>query len=95
MIEFLDLPNELILTIMNKVKPQVLLLCSIIGIGNNRLEQLAIGKCHSIDLTFDYLQSPHRQLMERFYSHVLPYIYKNRSITGIDPSSSIGYFYLC
>ncbi|CAF2837225.1 unnamed protein product [Rotaria sp. Silwood2] len=77
MIELLDLPNELILAIMNKVKPRVLLLCSIIGIGNNRLEQLAIDKCHSIDLTLDYPQSPHEQLMKRFYSHVLPYIYKN------------------
>jgi hypothetical protein len=77
MIELLDLPNELILAIMNKVKPRVLLLCSIIGIGNNRLEQLAIDKCRSIDLTLDYRQSRHEQLMERFYSHVLPYIYKN------------------
>jgi hypothetical protein len=77
MIEFLDLPNELILAIMTKVKPRVLLLCSIIGIGNNRLEQLAIDKCRSIDLTLDYPQSPHQQLMKRFYSHVLPYIYKN------------------
>jgi hypothetical protein len=77
MIELLDLPNELILSIMNKVKPRVLLLCSIIGMGNNRLEHLAIDKCRSIDLTFDYRQSPHEQLMKRFYSHVLPYIYKN------------------
>jgi len=77
MIELLDLPDELILAIMNKVKPRVLLLCSIVGIGNNRLEQLAIGNCHSIDLTFDYRQSSHEQLMERFYSHVLPRIYNN------------------
>jgi hypothetical protein len=75
--ELLDLPDELILDIMNKVKPRALLLCSIIGIGNNRLEQLAIDNCHSIDLTFDYCQSSHEQLMERFYSHVLPSIYNN------------------
>ena len=64
MVELLDLPDELILAIMNKVKPRVLLLCSIIGIGNNRLEQLAIDNCHSFDLTFDYCQSSHEQLME-------------------------------
>ncbi|CAF2171608.1 unnamed protein product [Rotaria magnacalcarata] len=94
MIELLDLPNELILAVMNKVKHRVLLFCSIIGIGNNRLEQLAIDKCRSIDLTFDYRQSPHEQLMERFYSHVLPYIYKNvQSLTlTIDHLSDISTF---
>ena len=49
---------------MNKVKPQVLLLCSIITIGNNRLEQLALDKCHSVDLTFDYVRSPYQTLIE-------------------------------
>ena len=77
MIELLNLPDELILAIMNKVKPRVLLLCSIIGIGNNRLEQLALDSCHSLDLTTDYSQSPYEQLMDRFYSHVLPSIYNN------------------
>ena len=76
-VQLLDLPDELILAIMNKVKPQVLLLCSIIDIGNNRLEQLALDKCHSIDLTFDYFQSPYQSLIERFYSHVMPRIINN------------------
>ncbi|CAF1352910.1 unnamed protein product [Rotaria sordida] len=62
---------------MNKVKPHVLLLCSIIDIGNNRLEQLALDKCQVIDLTFDYLQSPHESLFERFYLLVLPRIINN------------------
>jgi hypothetical protein len=62
---------------MNKAKPHVLLLCSIIGIDNNRLEQLALDKCQIIDLTFDYLQSPHDSLFERFYSHVMPRIFNN------------------
>jgi hypothetical protein len=70
----LDLPDELILAIMKKVNPQVLLLCSMIDIGNNRLEQLAFDRCHSIDLTFDYPRAPHALLMERFYSHVMPRI---------------------
>ncbi|CAF1116750.1 unnamed protein product [Rotaria sordida] len=73
----LDLSDELILAIMNHVKPHVLLLCSIVSIGNNRLEQLALDKCQSIDLTFDYLQSPHESLFQRFYSHVLPRIFNN------------------
>lgn len=63
--------------IMNKVKPKVLLLCSIIGIGNNRLEQLALDKCYSIDLTIDYFQSPYESLMTRFYSHVVYRIINN------------------
>jgi hypothetical protein len=45
-----------------------LLLCSIIGIENNRLEQLALNKCHSIDFTFDYYRSSHQQFLKRFYS---------------------------
>ncbi len=63
-VQLLDLPDELILMIMNKVKPRVLLLCSIITIGNNRLEQLALDKCHSIDLTIDYFQSLPREFTE-------------------------------
>jgi len=62
---------------MNKVIPHVLLLCSIIDIGNNRLEQLALDKCQAIDLTFDYLQSPHESLFERFYLYVMPRIINN------------------
>jgi hypothetical protein len=74
MVELFDLPNEMILAIMNKVKPQVLLLCSIFDIGNNRLEQLILDKYHSIDLTFDYVHSPYESLIQRFYFNILPYI---------------------
>ncbi len=52
--KLLDLPDEMILTIMNKTEYRAELLCSIIDIDNNRLEQFALAKCHSIDLTFDY-----------------------------------------
>ncbi|CAF4191577.1 unnamed protein product [Rotaria magnacalcarata] len=76
-IELVDLSDELILIVMNKVKSKVLLLCSIITIGNNRLEDLALDKCHSIDLIFDYFQSPYQNLIQRFYSHVLPCIIYN------------------
>ncbi|CAF2774014.1 unnamed protein product [Rotaria sp. Silwood2] len=76
-VQLLDLPDELILIIMNKIKPRVLLVSSIITIGNNRLEQLAIDKCHSIDLTFDYVQSPYETLIQRFYSHIMPHIIDN------------------
>ncbi|CAF3885979.1 unnamed protein product [Rotaria sp. Silwood1] len=76
-IELLDLPDEMILNIMNKVKPQALLLCSIINIGNHRLEQLALDKYHSIDLTFDYEYYPHGLLLKRFYIDVFPRIYNN------------------
>ena len=64
----------MILAIMSKVKPQALLLCSIISIGNHRLEQLAIDKCHSIDLSLVYPGLSHELLFGRFYSHVLPRI---------------------
>ncbi|CAF4061155.1 unnamed protein product [Rotaria sordida] len=76
-VQLLDLPDELILNIMNKVKPHVLLLSSIITIGNNRLEQLALDKCHSIDLTFDYVQSPYETLIQRFYLDIMPHIVNN------------------
>ncbi|CAF4373842.1 unnamed protein product [Rotaria sp. Silwood2] len=73
----MNLPDEMILAIMNKVKHKVLLLCSIIGTGNNRLEQLALDNCYSIDLTFDYSHSPYDLLVQRFYSSVLPHISDN------------------
>ncbi|CAF1181295.1 unnamed protein product [Rotaria sordida] len=76
-IQLIDLPDELILIIMNKVKPKVLLLCSIITIGNSRLEKLALDMCHSIDLTFDYFQSPYKFIIPRFYTHVMPCIINN------------------
>ncbi|CAF1686998.1 unnamed protein product [Rotaria magnacalcarata] len=75
--QLVDLPDELILIIMNKIKPKVLLLCSIITIGNNRLEKLALDMCHSIDLTFDYFQSPNQFIIPRFYTHVMPCIINN------------------
>ncbi|CAF3259145.1 unnamed protein product [Rotaria sp. Silwood2] len=81
-IERVDLPDELILAIMKKVNPQVLFLCSMINIGNYRLEQLAFDRCHSIDLTFDYFGAPHKLLMKRFYSDVMPRIIHNiKSLT--------------
>lgn len=73
-IELVDLPDELILTIMKKVHPQVFLLCSMIDIGNSRLEKLAFDRCDSIDLTSDYVQAPHELFLKRFYSDVMPRI---------------------
>ena len=67
----------MILTIMNKVQHRVELLCSIIGIGNNRLEQLALDKCHELDLSFDYFDSPHETFFERFHLQVMPRICNN------------------
>ncbi|CAF3580053.1 unnamed protein product, partial [Rotaria sp. Silwood2] len=66
-VQLLDLPDELILIIMNKIKPRMLLLSSIITIGNHRLEQLVLDKCHSIDLTFDYVQSPYETVIQDEY----------------------------
>ena len=59
---------------MSKIKPRALLPCSIISIGNHRLEQLAIDKYHSIDLSFVYPGMSHELFVNRFYSHVLPRI---------------------
>jgi hypothetical protein len=76
-VELCDLPDELILMILNKVKPKVLLLSSIVNIGNDRLEKLALEKSHSIDLTFDYCLLPYQYLLRRFASHVMPCIINN------------------
>ena len=73
-VELLDLPDELILAIMKKVHPQVLFLCSMVGIRNNRLERLAFDKCHSIDLTCDYFPSSYKLVMKQFYFDVMPRI---------------------
>ena len=72
-VELFDLPDELILMILNKVKPKVLLLSSIVNIGNDRLEKLALEKSHSIDLTLAYCLLPYQYLLRRFASHVTPY----------------------
>lgn len=67
-VQLLDLPNDLILAIMNKVVPHVLLLCSIIDIGNNRLKQLAFDKCQTIDLTFDF----YNHHMNHYFNDFMP-----------------------
>jgi hypothetical protein len=78
MIELLDLPDEMILAIFNKVQPQIFLLCSMFNIGNSRLEQLALSKCHSIDLNFVYWHTPwYKPLVERFYFDIFPFISNN------------------
>lgn len=75
MAELLDLPDKMILAIFNEVKPELFLLSSIIRIGNNRLKHLALTKCHSLDLTFDYYYYPFLgSPIERFYLSVLPNI---------------------
>ncbi|CAF3822736.1 unnamed protein product, partial [Rotaria sp. Silwood1] len=65
-VHLLDLPDELILIIMNKIKPRLILLSSIITVGNNLLEQLVLDKCNSVDLTFDYVKSPYKTHIEQF-----------------------------
>jgi hypothetical protein len=73
--DMIDFPDEIILIIMEKVHPQVLLLCFMMGIGNNRLFKLAFDRCDSIDISFDYhLPMVYEPLMERFYSDVMPRI---------------------
>ena len=48
-----------------------------IDIGNNRLEQLVLEKCQSIDVTFDLFRSPDGLLFQRFYLNVMPRIMNN------------------
>ncbi len=75
LVELLDLPDEMILAIMNKIKPRAILLYSMIGIKNIRLEQLALGQCHSIDLTSDYFSTPYQTDTDEFFSITLPCIF--------------------
>ena len=56
---------------MNKIPCRVSLLCSIIGIGDNRLESLSLDGCHSIDLNDCLESSPYALPLSRFYSHIL------------------------
>ena len=53
----------MILAIINKIQPAALSLASIIGIGNNRLERLALGQCHSINLSYYYPGFPYEKLL--------------------------------
>jgi hypothetical protein len=73
LVELLDLPDELILAIMNKIKPQVILLYSMIGIKNIRLEQLALDQCHSLDLTYNDSDCSSERIIRRFIYDFLPY----------------------
>ncbi len=60
----------------------MLLLASIIGIGNNRLEQLALDKDRSIDLSFYYSGFPYEKHMICFLTDIMPRILNNiQSIT--------------
>ena len=72
LVELLDLPDELILAIMNKIKPQVILLYSMIGIKNIRLEQLALDQCHSIDLTYNDSDCSSEWIIRKFIYDFLP-----------------------
>ncbi|CAF1309438.1 unnamed protein product [Adineta ricciae] len=75
-VKLLDLPDELILAIVEKGKSQISFLCSMIDIGNRRLEQLTFNKCHSIDFVIDYLEGKNSSLfVNRFYSHIILRIY--------------------
>jgi hypothetical protein len=76
LVELLDLPDEMILAIMNKIQPRGILLYSMIGTKNIRLEQLALDQCHSIDLNSDYFVSWNdRMLIEGFILDTLPCIF--------------------
>jgi hypothetical protein len=59
---------------MKKVHPQVLFLCSMVGIGNDRLERLAFDTCHLIDLTCDYFPNTYKLVMKQIYFNVMPRI---------------------
>ena len=59
---------------MKKVHPQVLFLCSMFGIGNERLEQLAFDTCHSIDLTCDYPPNSYKLVRKQLHYNVMPRI---------------------
>ena len=84
LVELLDLPDEMILSIMNKIKPRPILLNSMIGIKNIRLEQLARDQCHSIDLTSDYFDSPYEIFIQKFISFTLPCIFNYIESLTID-----------
>ena len=57
---------------MNKIKPQVILLYSMIGIKNIRLEQLALDQCHSIDLTYNDSDCSSEWIIRKFIYDFLP-----------------------
>ena len=76
-VELLDLPDEMLLMIMQKLTRNVELLSSLIGVGNARLENLALERSSIVDLTYDFLSSPWKRIIERFLSHTLPRIYNN------------------
>ena len=69
---------------MNKIPCRVSLLCSIIGVGDNRLESLSLDGCHSIDLNDCLESSPYALSLSRFYSHVLPQITNNIQSLAFD-----------
>ena len=75
LVELLDLPDELILAIMNKIKPRAILLYSMIGIKNIRFEQLALDQCHSIDLTSDDFDSSYEMFIQKLIDHLLYHVF--------------------
>jgi hypothetical protein len=85
-VELLDLPDEMILAIMNKIKQRPILLYSMIGIKNIRLEQLALGQSHSIDLTSDYFDTSYKyeKFIRKFISFTLPSMFNHIKSLTID-----------
>ncbi|CAF1406142.1 unnamed protein product [Adineta ricciae] len=75
-VELLDLPDELILTVVKMGDFQISFLCSIIDVGNRRLEQLTFDQCRRIDLVVDYIEAKESSLLrKRLYSDIMPRIY--------------------
>jgi hypothetical protein len=76
----------MILAIMNKIKHRPILLYSMIGIKNIRLEQLALGQCHSIDLTCDYFDTSYEyeKFIRKFILFTLPCIFNHIKSLTID-----------
>jgi hypothetical protein len=76
----------MILAIMNKIKQRPILLYSMIGIKNIRLEQLALGQSHSIDLTSDYFDISYKYetFIRKFISFTLPCIFNHIKSLTID-----------
>ena len=83
-VELLDLPDEMILSIINKIKPRPILLYSMIGIKNIRLEQLALDQCHSIDLLSGDFDSSYEMFIQKFISFILPCIFNYIQSLTID-----------
>jgi hypothetical protein len=91
-VHLLDLSDQILLTILKKLE-NIDVLYSLLGINNERLDNLAQNKIFTNTLNFvltsstDHISSINPQILDRLCTYALPRIYSNVKCLIVEPLS--------